>query len=78
MTYNMPMVLSIEGALDIKRLEGALQTIVSRHESLRSSFHMVDDELVQKIDENLICQLQYFYADSNTDVEKAIQSFIRA
>ncbi|QHQ78074.1 hypothetical protein GPS65_19170 [Bacillus pumilus] len=39
---------------------------------------MVDDELVQKIDENLICQLQYFYADSNTGVEKAIQSFIRA
>ncbi|QZD60458.1 amino acid adenylation domain-containing protein [Bacillus pumilus] len=32
MTYNMPMVLSIEGALDIKRLEGALQTIVSRHD----------------------------------------------
>ncbi|MED4804369.1 non-ribosomal peptide synthetase [Bacillus atrophaeus] len=36
--YNMPAVLELEGKLDRKRMEAAFQALISRHESLRTSF----------------------------------------
>ncbi len=36
--YNMPMAFILEGSLDIGKLGDALQTIVDRNESLRTSF----------------------------------------
>ncbi|AZK48670.1 non-ribosomal peptide synthase/polyketide synthase [Paenibacillus lentus] len=49
--YNMPFMLNIEGALDADRLRAALQGLVSRHESLRTSFHMIGDQLMQRVHE---------------------------
>ncbi|AZK48669.1 non-ribosomal peptide synthetase [Paenibacillus lentus] len=49
--YNMPFMLNIEGALDAERLRAALQGLVSRHESLRTSFHMIGDQLMQRVHE---------------------------
>lgn len=47
--YNMPIALQIKGPLDVERLRQSLQGLVMRHEVLRSSFHVVDGEIVQKI-----------------------------
>ena len=40
--YNMPSLLLLEGELDIDALENALQTIISRHEILRTNFIEID------------------------------------
>ncbi|WP_036702730.1 condensation domain-containing protein, partial [Paenibacillus sp. OSY-SE] len=42
LSYNMPVALHLEGALDRVRLEAALQALIARHESLRTSFAVVD------------------------------------
>lgn len=42
--YNMPSAFRIRGKLNIQALEQALQTIVSRHESLRTAFVAIDGE----------------------------------
>lgn len=52
MSYNIPIAFSLQGKLDVKRLEYALNVLVQRHESLRSSFVYMDDKPVQVIHES--------------------------
>ncbi|WP_080639746.1 non-ribosomal peptide synthetase [Xanthomonas arboricola] len=41
--YNMPVVLELKGRIDPALIEAALQRIVARHESLRTTFHGGND-----------------------------------
>ena len=49
-TYLLFMTLRTEGAFDEKRVQHVLKQLFVRHESLRTSFHMTDSGLVQKIE----------------------------
>ncbi|MDB9357581.1 condensation domain-containing protein, partial [Nodularia spumigena CS-587/03] len=51
--YNIPAALRLTGNLDVTRLEQSLQSIVVRHEILRTSFTVINDEPVQNIAANL-------------------------
>ncbi|HSK75700.1 MAG TPA: non-ribosomal peptide synthase/polyketide synthase [Thermoanaerobaculia bacterium] len=48
-TYNSPKVLVFNGPLDLATLAAALSEIARRHEVLRTRFHIVDGEPVQRI-----------------------------
>ncbi|HEX8275787.1 MAG TPA: amino acid adenylation domain-containing protein [Longimicrobiaceae bacterium] len=48
--YNLPSTLRVRGALDPATLERVLAEIVSRHESLRTRFGLVDGEPSQLVD----------------------------
>ena len=47
--YNVALATQISGNLDVAALARALDTIVVRHEALRTVFDTVDDEPVQRI-----------------------------
>jgi amino acid adenylation domain-containing protein len=47
--YNIPAAFSIRGPFDVPALEAALNTIVARHEILRTTFDLVDGSLIQEI-----------------------------
>ena len=47
--YNIPSALRLRGSLDIGALELSLNEIIRRHESLRTTFSMVEEEAVQVI-----------------------------
>ncbi|WP_139487939.1 non-ribosomal peptide synthetase [Brevibacillus dissolubilis] len=47
--YNVPALLLIEGALDKARLQTAVQSLVNRHDALRTSFEKINDEWMQRI-----------------------------
>ncbi|MCY1015594.1 non-ribosomal peptide synthase/polyketide synthase [Pyxidicoccus sp. MSG2] len=47
--YNMPTVLRLHGPLDVPALEKSFTALVERHESLRTSFGVLDGEPVQVI-----------------------------
>src|SRR6185436_5757992 len=49
--YNIPSPMRVQGDLDEEAFARALQTIVDRHESLRTVFREVDGEAVQVIRE---------------------------
>lgn len=47
--YNLTTVRRLRGALDVKALERALHTVVSRHEVLRTQFADVDGNMLQVV-----------------------------
>jgi amino acid adenylation domain-containing protein len=55
--YNLVRAVKLEGMLNAFALERSFNELIRRHESLRTSFHVVDGRPVQVIDPNLIISL---------------------
>ena len=55
--YTMSEAYSFKGDLNVVTLEQSLNDIVKRHESLRTTFLMKDEQLVQRVIPNLTLQL---------------------
>lgn len=56
-TYNMPIAVKLRGHLNLEALTATIQTIVDRHEVLRTTFDAVDGEPFQKIHPTLVMSL---------------------
>jgi amino acid adenylation domain-containing protein len=50
--YNQPKAIRLKGALDVAALHKALDTIVARHEALRTTFLAIDEQPVQVVSES--------------------------
>jgi tyrocidine synthetase-3 len=59
-SYNMPTAVVLEGKADGKKLAETFQKIIKRHESLRTSFHMINDEPVQRVHENVEFGIDFY------------------
>ncbi len=57
--YNMPILASLEGFLDKGRFEETFKNLIYRHESLRTSFHLIDNGPVQKIHKDVGFKIEY-------------------
>ncbi len=75
-TYHTPVMLELRGDLDEVRLQSAFERFVQRHEALRTSFHLVDDELVQKIHPQVDLPWTVFYVSSLEEVKHTAEAFI--
>jgi amino acid adenylation domain-containing protein/non-ribosomal peptide synthase protein (TIGR01720 family) len=58
--YNMPQMVVLEGKLAKDRLEQSFWKLIKRHQSLRSSFKMINDEPVQKIHVEVELKSEYY------------------
>ncbi|MGD2093014.1 MAG: amino acid adenylation domain-containing protein, partial [Candidatus Aminicenantes bacterium] len=58
--YNMPTAVILEGVLEKAKLEDTFKRLIHRHESLRTSFHMVAEEPVQRIHEQMEFAIEYY------------------
>ncbi|WP_149096496.1 non-ribosomal peptide synthetase [Paenibacillus terrae] len=74
-SYHMPFRLELEGMLQTDKLRYALYRLVERHESLRTSFHMVQGELVQQIHKEPFWDMEEEEQPEQA-VEKAVQAFL--
>ncbi|HEY0738584.1 MAG TPA: amino acid adenylation domain-containing protein, partial [Herpetosiphonaceae bacterium] len=56
--YNMPATVRLRGTLNVGALELSLQAIIARHETLRTTFPVIDDQPMQRIapDSDLLLQ----------------------
>ncbi|MCX6581054.1 MAG: amino acid adenylation domain-containing protein [Candidatus Aminicenantes bacterium] len=68
--YNMPMVIPLTEELDKQRLETAFNELIDRHESLRTSFTIIEDEPVQRIYDNVDFRLDDIDSGSAGDIIK--------
>lgn len=75
-TYNMPESMALMGRLDIERLRNAYQSLINRHEILRTSFHVVDDQFVQIITDHLPVDIEII-EESRDNLALQFQNFIR-
>ncbi|MCU0288400.1 MAG: amino acid adenylation domain-containing protein, partial [Acidobacteria bacterium] len=72
--YNMPLFTMLEGLLDKARLENAFKGLIHRHESLRTSFHLVDNRLVQRVQDNVNFVIEYHEGTPKAEI---IGNFVR-
>ncbi|MGB7604589.1 MAG: amino acid adenylation domain-containing protein, partial [Lutisporaceae bacterium] len=70
--YNVPYVLILEGKLDKSKVEESLNKLVQRHEAFRTSFELVNEEIMQRIHKAVEFNLEY--EEINTDSEEIIKS----
>jgi len=76
LAYHINGALIIDGALDREKIEQCFQTIISRHESLRTGFEILDDVLVQRVREHV--EFSVSHSDrSLEDIDAIVKDFIR-
>ncbi|NRR20015.1 edeine non-ribosomal peptide synthetase EdeL [Brevibacillus sp. MS2.2] len=75
-SYHTPGVMRIIGSLDSGRLQDIADQLVARHEALRTSFHLMEGQVKQKVHGDLSVQIETWKADEET-VEKEIERFFR-
>ncbi|MFD0589639.1 amino acid adenylation domain-containing protein [Paenibacillus sp. GCM10027627] len=56
-SYNLPEMLHIEGGIDASLLEAAIRQLVARHETLRTSFAVIEGELRGIVHEHVSFEL---------------------
>ncbi len=74
--YNINGAIKIKGSLNVNRIEHVFRKLIQRHESFRTSFHIIDYEPMQKISQNVDFSLELLELEQ-VSVEKTINSFIR-
>ncbi|OBY76558.1 hypothetical protein BBG47_26405 [Paenibacillus sp. KS1] len=75
-SYNMPGAMSVSGHIDRNRLEAALLQLIARHDTLRTSFEMVDGEPVQRVHQHVDFALEYSTAREK-DIDQVTEQFVR-
>ena len=60
--YNMTHMRIFEGSMDRPALARILKTLICRHQSLRTSFHLMEGEPVQRIHDDVDFEIEYYDA----------------
>ena len=74
--YNMPECIKLKGDVKVNSFKAALQEMVDRHEILRTEFHIMEGEPVQKIVENVEVEFDYI-KDFITEEKALMHDFVR-
>jgi tyrocidine synthetase-3 len=61
--YNIPSVITAQGEIDKEKLEKTFMELIERHESLRTSFEMLESEPVQKVHEEVESEIEYYQVE---------------
>ncbi|MCQ4088210.1 non-ribosomal peptide synthetase [Saccharibacillus sp. JS10] len=74
--YNAPVLLRVQGELDLPRLEKTLQTMVERHEALRTSFELRGEQIIQQIHPQVTLKLAVSQAEEKS-IHAVMDTFVR-
>ncbi|WP_258042492.1 non-ribosomal peptide synthetase [Paenibacillus sp. UNC499MF] len=83
--YNMPFVLLVSGSVQAEKIQKAFQALISRHETLRTSFRKTDGEYEQIIHEpdKIVFKLDYSeetvlnVEEERNVIDRCVSSFVR-
>ncbi|PTI60479.1 condensation domain-containing protein, partial [Staphylococcus succinus] len=74
--YNMPGIFNITGNVDIERVQYAFQSLIHRHEALRTRFETIDGSLVQVIEADTQIKIDY-EEEPNADIDELLEDFVK-
>lgn len=77
LAYNLPSATMIDGKLNIDKVNEALQKLIGRHDILRTSFEIVDNKVVQKINHSCQLKVDVEVATEQLDLSKIASDFIK-
>ncbi len=72
--YNIARAVRVRSALDVAALRGAFQSLVKRHDALRTTFFTLDGEPVQRVRET--AELCFVEHDATGWDEAAVKTFL--
>jgi len=76
--YNMPAAVRFEGNIDISKTQNIFQRLISRHETLRTSFFMINQNLAQRIHPKADFTLETIdFTGNDANPDDIIQRFVR-
>lgn len=75
--YNITSITNITGEVDFCKLENAFNKLIAKHESLRTSFHAINNQLVQRIQDKLEVEITTYQSDSLIEDHNIIKEFIK-
>ena len=73
--YNMPFSVPLSGDIQKEKLETVIKRLIERHESLRTSFRLIDAEPVQIVHDHIPFRLEFI--DTGSDEAAVFRSFVR-
>ncbi|NDI35232.1 non-ribosomal peptide synthetase [Chengkuizengella sediminis] len=74
--YHLTGALQLDGHINRQRLEETFHQLISRHETLRTSFPLVDGEPVQLIHENVDFKIEIY--DLQSEVDQSLNEMVVA
>ncbi|AJS57348.1 non-ribosomal peptide synthetase [Paenibacillus sp. IHBB 10380] len=77
--YNMPFAYRVQGYLDAEYFRHVVTKFIERHEGFRTSFQVIDGEIVQVIHPEVECKLEIvdLRDASNDEINLRVSSFIQ-
>ncbi|EMI58308.1 amino acid adenylation domain-containing protein [Rhodopirellula sallentina SM41] len=75
--YNMPLAARLHGPLDQKSLDSAVAQMVQRHESLRTTYHLVDGEPQRRIHHSQPIRCTWVDVSNSRDPDNEIRRKMR-
>lgn len=74
-TYTLTETVKIHGNLDVEKLIFAFNKVVERHEIFRTTFHIINDRIVQKVHNDLHVEVEivdddYVFSNLSFDLSK--------
>lgn len=76
LAYNLPEVLHLKGHVDVAYLTAIFRKLIDRHEILRTSFYLVDDEPVQCVAQEYDFEIEQ-YKSSKEDLAEFLPTLTR-
>jgi len=69
--YTVTRAIELQGDLNIQKLEECIAEMIKRHEILRTTFHQVDGQLMQKVEEPSKFKINFIdYRNEPSDTKK--------
>ncbi|WP_281819880.1 non-ribosomal peptide synthetase, partial [Vallitalea longa] len=75
-SYNIPNIVEIEGSIEEECLQKAFNKLLDRHETLRTSFEIVNDEPVQIIHDTVEAKVEIIEVEEK-DIQETIKELIK-
>jgi bacitracin synthase 1 len=73
--YNMPAAYIMKGNLDLGRLQDSLSELINRHEVFRTSFHIVNGDILQQVHDHV--DVEVCVEESKETMEQIIKEFVK-